>query len=256
MKKYIHDFKIVTNRKITNDYFVLELKAPRKLQSVKPGQFVEIKIDNSSRTFLRRPISIYDVDYKQNTISLLILIVGEGTRALSHLSKGEYLNLIYPLGNSFSIPQSGKVLLIGGGVGVAPLLFLGKLLIENNIQPVFLFGARSHTHLVDLNKFELLGPVYMTTENGSQGEKGLVTEHSIITDNNWNYDQIYACGPVPMMKAVARLAEKRNTNCEVSLENTMACGFGACLTCTQKTVRGNICICTEGPVLNTKELIW
>lgn len=256
MKKYIHDFEVVANRGINKDYFVLELKAPQKLESIKPGQFVEIRVDNSPCTFLRRPISIYDIDYKQNTISLLILIAGEGTQALSRLSKGDYVNLIYPLGNSFSIPQTGKVLLIGGGVGVAPLLFLGKSLSENNIQPVFLFGARSHTHLVDLDKFELLGPVYTTTEDGSQGEKGLVTEHSIITGNNWNYEQIYACGPVLMMKAVAQLAERRNTNCEVSLENTMACGFGACLTCVQETVRGNICICVNGPVLNSKELIW
>lgn len=256
MKKYIHDFEVVANRRINDDYFVLELKAPQKLQSIQPGQFVEIKIENSPSTFLRRPISIYNIDYKQNTISLLILIVGEGTTALSRLSGGEYLNLIYPLGNSFSIPQTGKVILIGGGVGIAPLLFLGKSLSEKNIQPVFLIGARSHTHLVDLDKFKLLGSVYTTTEDGSHGEMGLVTEHSIITGNNWNYDQVYACGPVPMMKAVARIAEKRKTNCEVSLENTMACGFGACLTCVQETVSGNLCICVHGPVFNTKELVW
>ncbi|KPK86378.1 MAG: diguanylate cyclase [Bacteroides sp. SM23_62_1] len=254
--KYIHDFEIVENRKINDEYFVLGLKSPQKLPFLQPGQFVEIKVDHSPTTFLRRPISIYDVDYKRNTLSLLILIVGNGTLTLSRLLKGDHLNLIYPLGNSFSIPSKGKVLLIGGGVGVAPLLFLGKSLLEKNIQPLFLFGARSHTHLVDLGKFEKLGAVHTTTEDGTQGEKGLVTEHSLVTRNDWDYSQVYACGPVPMMKAVARLAEKRNTICEVSLENTMACGFGACLTCVQETVRGNICICTEGPVFNTKELVW
>ena len=256
MKKYIHDFEIVANSRINDDYFTLKLKAPQELQSIQPGQFVEVKIDNSPGIFLRRPISIYDVDYKQNTISLLIMVVGVGTSALSRLSEGEYLNLIYPLGNSFSIPQFGKVILIGGGVGVAPLLFLGKSLSENNIQPVFLIGARSYTHLVDLDKFKLLGPVYTTTEDGSYGEKGLVTEHSIISGNKWDFSQVYACGPVPMMKAVARMSQKQKINCEVSLENTMACGFGACLTCVQKTIRGNLCICIHGPVFNTKELVW
>jgi len=256
MKKYINDFEIVANRKINDDYFILELKAPQKLQLIKPGQFVEIKVDNSPGVFLRRPLSVYDINYRQNTISLLILIVGRGTRALSLLSMGNFVNLIYPLGNSFSIPRSGKALLIGGGVGIAPLLFLGKVLSENNIQPVFLFGARSRSYLVELDKFEKLGLVYTITEDGTHGEKGLVTDHSLLFDSHWNYSQLYACGPVQMMKAVARLSEEKNVSCEVSLENTMACGFGACLSCVQKTVRGNLCICIHGPVFNTKELVW
>lgn len=256
MKKYIHDFEVVANRKINNDYFVLELKAPQKLQLIRPGQFVEIKVDNSPDVFLRRPLSFFDIDYRQNTISLLILIVGRGTRALSFLSMGDFVNIIYPLGNSFSIPRTGKALLIGGGVGVAPLLFLAKVLTENNIQPVFLLGAKSRSYLVELDKFEKLGLVYTTTEDGTYGEKGLVTDHSLFFNNNWNYSQLYACGPVQMMKAVARLAEEKNVSCEVSLENTMACGFGACLSCVQKTVRGNLCVCVHGPVFNTKELVW
>jgi len=256
MKKYIDDFEIVVNRKINSDYFVLELKAPTKLQNIMPGQFVEVKVDNAPAVFLRRPFSIYDIDYRQNTISLLILIVGEGTLALSQLSEGDHLNLIYPLGNSFSIPQCGKTLLIGGGVGIAPLLFLGKVLSEKNIQPVFLYGAKSRSHLVDLDKFELLGPVYTTTEDGTYGEKGLVTEHSLFLDSSWDYDQLYACGPVQMMKAVALLSEEKNVNCEVSLEKTMACGFGACLSCVQETTGGNLFICIHGPVFNATELVW
>ncbi|MBL7112264.1 MAG: dihydroorotate dehydrogenase electron transfer subunit [Bacteroidales bacterium] len=255
MSKYVHDFKIVENRRINDDYFVLNVKSPQPLPDLLPGQFVEIRVDNAPNTFLRRPISIYDVAIDRNLISMLFLIVGEGTAKLAELHPGDLLNMIYPLGNSFTIPSEGPVLLVGGGVGVAPLLFLGKVLVEKGITPDFLLGARSSSHLVDLDKFESLGTLHTTTEDGSAGTKGLVTQHPLFA-NKWNYRAVYTCGPVGMMKAVAALSEEKETPCEASLENTMACGFGACLCCIQKTVRGNICVCTEGPVFNSKDLIW
>jgi dihydroorotate dehydrogenase electron transfer subunit len=255
MSKYINDFKVVENRRINDDYFVLNVESPESLPGLFPGQFVEIRIDNAPNTFLRRPISIYDTDVDKKIISMLFLIVGEGTAKLSELKPGDSLNMIYPLGNSFTITHEGPVLLVGGGVGVAPLLFLGKTLAENGITPTFLLGARSSSHLVDLDKFGSLGPLHTTTEDGSAGVKGLVSQHPIFS-NEWNYQIVYTCGPVGMMKAVAGLAEKKGTECEASLENTMACGFGACLCCIQKTVRGNVCVCTEGPVFNSKDLIW
>ncbi len=130
MKKFIHDFQIIANRRVNNDYFVLSLSGKQQLPEIKPGQFVQVRVDNSQNTFLRRPFSVYDVDYEQNILYLLIQIVGEGTRVLSELKNEEKLNLVYPLGNSFSLPDGKKALLIGGGVGIAPLMLLGRWLKE------------------------------------------------------------------------------------------------------------------------------
>ena len=171
------------------------------------------------------------------------------------------LNVMFPLGNGFTLPtpdpQTGHLsrhLLVGGGVGVAPLLFLGRRIKEMGGEPTFLLGARSASDLLLIDRFEEMGRVFVTTEDGSEGEKGFVTNHSIL--HKETFDLISTCGPAPMMKAVAAYAQKADIPCEVSLENKMACGLGACLCCVEKTTdKGNICICTEGPVINSKR-IW
>jgi dihydroorotate dehydrogenase electron transfer subunit len=221
-----------------------------------PGQFVQVRVDNSPATFLRRPISIHYVDYVNRELWLLIQLVGDGTRKLSEAKTGEKINLIYPLGKSFSIPEAKnkKPLLIGGGVGVAPLLYWGAYLKENGFQPIFLLGARSEADLLQLDSFGKYGEVYVTTEDGSRGEKGFVTNHSVLQREQ--IDFIYSCGPKPMMLAVAKYAQRQAIPCEVSLENTMACGIGACLCCVEKTKKGNVCVCTEGPVFNINQLTW
>ena len=161
-----------------------------------------------------------------------------------------------PLGNGFSMPQTPdeKVLLIGGGVGTAPMLYLGEALLKMGCKPAFLLGARSKNDLLQLEQFEAFGDVYTTTEDGSAGEKGYVTMHSILKGNK--FDKIYTCGPKPMMMAVAKYASEHNIECEVSLENTMACGVGACLCCVENTKEGHVCVCKEGPVFNIKKLLW
>jgi dihydroorotate dehydrogenase electron transfer subunit len=153
-------------------------------------------------------------------------------------------------------PKNGgkKVLLVGGGVGVAPLLYMGSELKKQGLQPTFLLGARSKNDLLELDLFKEIGDVCVTTEDGSLGEKGFVTNHSIL--NNVVFDLISCCGPKPMMMAVARYAKKADIECEVSLENMMACGLGACLCCVEKTVEGNVCVCKEGPVFNINKLTW
>ena len=256
MKKYIHDFQIITNRRVNRDYFVLSLSGKQSLAEIKPGQFVQVRVDNAPNTFLRRPFSVYDVDYKKNILYSLMQIVGEGTRILSELKNGEILNLVYPLGNSFSLPDSEKALLIGGGIGVAPLMLLGRWLKEQKKEPVFLFGFRSSGLLVDIDLFNRFGKVHIATDDGSSGEKGVVTQHSFLRKVTGDISMVYTCGPDVMMKAVALWSDKNNIECETSLENTMACGFGACLCCTRKTIHGNLNICTDGPVFNSKELVW
>jgi dihydroorotate dehydrogenase electron transfer subunit len=256
MSKLIQDFEVVQNIKLNSENFILVITPPHPLPEIKPGQFVEIRVDFAPDTFLRRPISVFDISYDKNTLSLLIKLVGEGTKKLSQLERGDVINLIYPLGNSFSLPSGKNALLIGGGIGVAPLLFLGKYLKNHRKRPTFLLGFRSADLVIDLTEFEKLGKVYITTDDGTSGEEGLVTHHSILKPAKPGFDIIYACGPEVMMKAVGEYAENHGINCEVSLENTMACGFGVCLCCVRKTVFGNKMVCTDGPVFKTSEIIW
>ncbi len=256
MKKYISDLRVNENIRLHPNYYLLKLTQEDELPEMFPGQFVEMKVEGSPTTFLRRPISINYVDREKNELWLLIQIAGEGTKKMSTLKIGDTVNLIYPLGNSFSLPedQTKKVLLIGGGVGTAPMLFWGSYLKSQGYKPVFLIGARSAGDLLQLENFATFGDVYTTTEDGSAGEKGYVTQHSILKKGD--FSRIYTCGPKPMMVAVASYAKSSGIPCEVSLENTMACGIGACLCCIENTSEGNVCVCKDGPVFNIEKLTW
>ena len=257
MKKYILDLKVVENRRIHELYTLLMLTPcdGSVLPEMLPGQFVQIAVDGSKSTFLRRPISINNVDRATNQLWLLVRNAGDGTRALMALKEGDMLNVMLPLGNAFSHPKStdDSILLVGGGVGVAPMLYWGAQLKEKGYTPQFLIGARSAKDVLQFTEFEKIGKVAVSTEDGSLGEKGLVTTNSILSTG---IEKIYCCGPAPMMKAIAKVAIERGIDCEVSLENMMACGLGACLCCVENTVKGNVCVCTEGPVFNINELTW
>ncbi|MCD4770128.1 MAG: dihydroorotate dehydrogenase electron transfer subunit [Bacteroidales bacterium] len=255
MTRRAEDLKIVSRRDINEEYFVLDLQSGANDLMILPGQFVQIRVDNSRDTFLRRPISVYDFDSVNGIISLLIKVVGDGTRALSELKSGTKINIIYPLGNSFTLPGTGEnVLLVGGGVGVAPLYLLGKEIHDRGGDPQFILGYRSDNQIIDYDKFSAIGNVMITTEDGSRGYHGMVTQHPRFTSRG--YDRIFCCGPDPMMKAVASIALAKDIPCEVSLENMMACGIGVCLCCVADTVNGKVCTCTDGPVFNIKDLKW
>lgn len=251
MKKIL-DFIIRENR-ILNDDTILLILHSDELPDIKPGQFVNVKVENSPETLLRRPISVHNVDTEHQLLYLLIKTVGAGTRKLAELKVNEKLNILLPLGSSFSIPESGRCLLVGGGVGIAPMLHLSRELTQKGFKPVVLIGTRSQKDVVLQKEFEKYGQVYYTTEDGSYGEQGYPTQHSILKEH---FDHIFCCGPEPMMKAVARYAYTNNIDCEVSLENMMACGIGACLCCVNDTKQGNRCVCTEGPVFNINNLKW
>ncbi len=256
MKKFILDLMVNSVEALSDKHVLIKLTDDNPLPEMLPGQFVEVRVDNSPSTFLRRPISINNVDYDRNELWLLVAAVGDGTRQLQKLQKGDRLNCMLPLGNSFTMPTDSaqKVLLVGGGVGVAPLLYFGKRIKEMGGEPTFLLGARSAKDVLERELFEQVGRVLITTEDGSEGEKGFVTNHSVLAQEH--FDRISTCGPKPMMMAVARYAFKNDIECEVSLENKMACGVGACLCCVEKTVEGNKCVCKEGPVMNIKKLTW
>lgn len=261
MKKYVLDLTVKAVERISEKYVLMRLTDDKPLPEMIPGQFVELRVDNSQTTYLRRPISIHFVDYAANELWLLVAVVGDGTRGLSMLKEGDKLNTLLPLGNGFTIPADGNLLLVGGGVGVAPLLYAGKKAKEQGVSVTFLLGARTANDLLELGEFAKYGKVLLTTEDGSAPEgmadvteKGFVTQHSMW--QNADYQQVSVCGPKPMMVAVAKASKERNLNCEVSLENMMACGLGACLCCVEKTTDGNVCVCKEGPVFNVEKLNW
>lgn len=255
MKKYLLDLRVKSVERIHERYVLIKLTDDKPLPEMLPGQFVEVRVDGSPATFLRRPISINFVDRERNELWLLVATIGDGTRRLAVLTQGDILNCLLPLGNGFTPAKVGeRVLLIGGGVGVAPLLYMGAEMQKTGIEPTFLLGARTAKDLLLTNIFNMYGRVYVTTEDGSEGEKGFVTNHSILQQEH--FDRISTCGPTPMMKAVARLARDRGIDCEASLENMMACGLGACLCCVEKTTEGNLCVCKDGPVFNISRLLW
>ena len=258
MKKML-DLVVSENSQLNQNYCLIKLTTTdhTTLPDMYPGQFVEVRVDGSPATYLRRPISVNFVDKGKNELWLLVQAIGEGTRKMCEYKKGDIVNLLLPLGNTFSVPThdtAHELLLIGGGVGTAPMLYLGACLKEKGFSPKFLLGARSKNDLLQLDDFAKYGQVYCTTEDGSFGEKGYVTNHSVL--KNTRFSSIYTCGPKPMMMAVAKYASENKINCEVSLENMMACGFGVCLCCVEKTHEGNVCVCTEGPVFNIEKLTW
>ncbi len=282
MKKYILDLTIRRTTAPRPGYVLLQLTDPTApLPPMLPGQFVEVRIDGSPSTFLRRPISINYVDRQANELWLLVHAVGDGTRTLAALREGDSVNVVLPLGRGFTLPkpQAGstdtgtspqcdsdrtaqsektapqRYLLIGGGVGTAPLLYLGQTLAALGHRPTFLLGGRTSADLMQLELFRALGEVCITTEDGSTGERGFVTQHSLWQSAD-TFSHICTCGPKPMMAAVARLASEKGIDCEASLENMMACGLGACLCCVEDTVDGHVCVCKEGPVFNTNRLKW
>ena len=265
MKKYILDLTVKAVERISDKHVLIRLTDEKPLPEMVPGQFVEVRVDGSATTFLRRPISINFVDDKRNELWLMVAMVGDGTRRLGELKAGDKLNCVLPLGNGFTLTSHPSPLtssfssltsplLVGGGVGVAPLLYLGAKMKAQGMEPTFLLGARTAGDLLMLDEFKKFGRVCVTTEDGSEGEKGFVTNHSLLQQER--FDMIYTCGPTPMMKAVARYAKEKGIECEASLENLMACGLGACLCCVEKTIEGNLCVCKDGPVFNIKKLLW
>ncbi len=257
MKKTVINFLLLENKKLNKDNFLLKLQSPIPVTELFPGQFINVEIKDASEIFLRRPFSILDADYTNNTISLLVKILGRGSKKLTESKEGHIVNAIVPLGKSFTLPsENDRILLIGGGSGVAPMLFLSKICGLDPSNVTVLIGAKSISDHIDISEYQLFGQFFFTTEDGSLGEKGYVTNHPVFTDNLEQYSKIYTCGPDLMMKAIGKIALEKNILCEVSLENMMACGFGVCLCCVEDTKTGHKCVCTDGPVFNVNELKW
>lgn len=211
-----------------------------------PGQFVNLKIEGN---FLRRPISV--CDYSDNSLVLIYKVVGKGTEEMSKMSAGTVIDTLTGLGNGYNTEKSGSMpLLIGGGVGVPPMYNLAKKLIEEGKNVTVVLGFNTADEVFYEEEFKALGAtVYVATADGSKGTKGFVTD----VMKGLEYSYFYTCGPMPMFKAVEKIA---TTSGQYSFEERMGCGFGACMGCSCKTLYGNKRICVDGPVLEREEIIW
>ena len=257
MKKTVIDFLLLENKQLNKDNFLLILQSPVSFSDIFPGQFINVEIKEATEIFLRRPFSVLDVDYEKRTISLLVKILGRGSRKLTEAKVGQTISAIFPLGKSFTLPdKNDRILLIGGGSGVAPMLFLSKICGLDPANVTVLIGARSLSDHIDITAHQSYGNFFFTTEDGSLGEKGYVTNHPVFTEKLTQFSKIYTCGPELMMKSIGSKAIEKNIFCEVSLESMMACGFGVCLCCVEDTKAGHKCVCTDGPVFNVNDLKW
>ncbi len=238
--------KVSENIQLTADIYKMILSGEVK-DTVRPGQFINIQLDG---LFLRRPISV--CDYDDETITIIYKVVGKGTEYMSGLSAGAELDVLTGLGNGFDMTVSGeRPLVIGGGVGVPPMYALAKRLIAEGKKPVVIMGFNTAAEIFYKEEFEATGAeVYVSTVNGEAGTKGFVTD--VIKDLE-GYTYYYTCGPEPMLKAVYDTAESCG---QLSFEERMGCGFGACMGCSCKTKYGNKRICKDGPVLVSEEVIW
>ncbi|MBQ7904068.1 MAG: dihydroorotate dehydrogenase electron transfer subunit [Oscillospiraceae bacterium] len=239
-------YTVLENKKIAKDVFLMVLEGDTQYITA-PGQFINILVEGF---YLRRPISICDWDDK--TITIIYKVVGKGTEAMAEMKAGKKLDILTGLGNGFTAKEgSVRPLVIGGGVGAPPMYGVAKHLVAKGAKPIVILGFTSKDDVFYEEEFKALGcDVYVTTNDGSYGTKGFVTD---VIKTLEGYDYFYTCGPLPMLKAVAM-----GTECsgQLSFEERMGCGFGGCMGCSCKTLTGNKRICTEGPVLLKEEIIW
>ncbi len=241
------NYKVLSNTLIAYKTYEMKLYGDTEKISA-PGQFINIKIDDSYQAFLRRPISISS--YKENEITIIYKVFGEGTERLSKKKFFDELDVLSPLGNGFTVKQNEKrVTLIGGGVGVPPLIGLAKELQKNNIKFDVILGFNNRYDVFKESVFHALAEnTYVATMDGSYGYKGNVLD--VINQLNLNVDYYYACGPEPMLHALVKVGYQG----QLSFEERMGCGFGACMGCSHKTIDSYKRICKEGPVLESSEV--
>ncbi len=240
-------YTVKENYKIANDVYKMVLLGDSSAITA-PGQFINIKLEG---LYLRRPISI--CDYSEGSITIIYKVVGKGTEQMSKMTGGEALDVLVGLGNGFDTTKGGQVpLLIGGGVGTPPMYGLAKQLVSEGKKPTVILGFNTAGDVFYEEEFKTLGvKTFIATADGSVGVKGFVTDAMKQLTEDYTY--FYTCGPLPMLKAVY---DATNTSGELSFEERMGCGFGACMGCSCKTKYGNKRICKDGPVLVKEEVIW
>ena len=252
---------IYANEQIGPELFEMEIVTPEIALAGEPGQFVHVKSGRGNDPLLRRPLSLYDVDRETGRIKLLYKTVGAGTGLLSKLRTSEFVDIMGPLGKGFTIPaDQSRVILVGGGIGIAPLLYLTRVLLTRGCKAQVFYGADNKAQLAAANSFVNLGAdLKIATRDGGTGYHGLITDYLTEALVPSEADYLYTCGPEMMMALVGALAEKHNIPGEVSLEEYMACGVGACLGCARQlksSEENYVKICKDGPVFPLASIEW
>jgi len=247
--------KILENKEIAKEVYMMKIYSKElDFKDFLPGTFINIKVGSGADPMLRRPISIFETNKEERTISIIYKVMGRGTELMSLMKEGELLDVLGPLGTGFPIQdESRKVLLVGGGVGVPPLYELGKRLRENGVEVETILGFRDSDSIFCEKDFKKLGPVHIATEDGSYGTHGYVTD--AIREKNPEFDTIYACGPKLMLKALDETYSETKKGF-LSFEERMACGIGACYGCMVDTKDGLKRVCKDGPVFRLGEVTY
>jgi len=252
LSKTMVEAKVIGQKILSKDVKLIEVFAPEIARIAKPGQFVNVQVSKQAAPLLRRPFGVAGVDSKTGTLTMIYRIMGEATKILADLCSGDIISIIGPLGHGFDLTAKHP-LLVGGGLGLAPLLYLAKSFLQSDVE--VLMGGRTASELFwqDLFNGSKI-TLYMTTDDGSLGTKGTVNALLPQLLKTGKYDCIYVCGPVPMMKAVVKVVEAAGIPCQISLEKYMACGFGACLSCACGGIGKRLKVCTDGPVFWSTEV--
>lgn len=255
--------RIVLNKQIASGIYWMSLNAPNIARLARPGQFVQVCVYGiPSVQFLRMPFAVYDANPVMDAVDICYQVVGEGTRQLSELAPGEFVDIVGPIGNGWTIPEGAKrALLVSGGVGAPALNLLGRKLATEGVRVDAVMGAQSADKLACHEHIECSvkpsgGKLHITTDDGTAGTHGFVTAVSDELIASGEYDYVAVCGPLPMERNVVKAALANNVHCEVSMEKLMACGIGACLGCVVETTGGRKRCCVDGPVFDASEVIW
>lgn len=255
MNKFVEDGKILSNELVGSNIWKMVVYAPKQAAAAKQGSFAQLKVIGGTAPLLRRPISYADFDAEKGTVDLIYRVVGEGSKIMTTLKAGDTIDTLGPLGREFTMTEN--MLLVGGGVGIAPMMSIVSQLKENQKATVIL-GFRDSSELFWAELMKEYGvEVYITTNDGSTGTKGFPTEVMAELMKGQEFTSVHTCGPEPMMRGVAKLAAEHNTMCEVSLEARMGCGTGICYGCSMEAKGGRrIKVCNDGPVFNAEEVFF
>lgn len=248
---------------VADGIYELELLMPEVAASAVPGQFLMIRPNRLGEPFLGRPMGIYDVDKEAGTVTIMFEVHGHGTELLAEVKKGDMLPVIAPLGNGFTVAEgTRRALIVAGGIGIAPLYPLARELTAAGIEFEVVVGAQTADRLLAMDRLVMLGaPVLIYTDDGTMGKQGYPSVGVAERLALGGYDQVFCCGPMPLMRGVAQICQAYGVPCEVSLEERMGCGFGICVGCVidHKAADGTISkkrVCYDGPVFDSREVVW
>lgn len=256
----LHEFEVVSNERVAGGLFRLVFRAPDLASSLEAGQFVNIHVPGDPSQIVRIPVSFSGTNPADGTVETVYAVVGDGTRRMSLMRPGDTTNVLGPCGHGWRVREVGdRALIVAGGVGITPIVGLGRALSTSGIAFDAVVGSQTSSKLWGVNELVVAGAgeVFVTTDDGTRGLRGFTTDGMVELMSRNEYSCVLTCGPEPMMAGVARLCHERGVACQVSMERMMTCGFGACSTCNVAMRRGGYAsTCMDGPVFDAEEVAW